>query len=77
MSPPSTSTVIYSLYKDISLVLYNKKLKRPPLTLTVRSSRFAMYYPVVKCYTKRRAIDVALRGDMRLAHLLVDFGFTC
>jgi len=36
-----------------------------------------MYYPIVKCYTKRRAIDVAPRGDMRLAHLLVDFGFTC
>ena len=50
-----------------------KKLKRLPLTSSVRSSRFAMYYPVVKCYTKRRAIDVAPRGDMRLAHLLVDF----
>ena len=48
-----------------------------PSQLPVRSSRFAMYYPVVKCYTKRRAIDVALKGDMRLAHLLVDFGFTC
>ena len=32
-----------------------------------------MYYPVIKCYTKLRAIDVALKGDMRLAHLLVDF----
>ena len=51
--------------------------KRPPLTSTARSSRFAMYYPVVKYYTKLRAIDVAPRGDMRLAHLLVDFGFTC
>ncbi len=48
-----------------------------PSQLPVRSSRFAMYYPVIKCYTKRRAIDVAPRGDMRLAHLLVDFGFTC
>ena len=51
--------------------------KRPPLTFSARSSRFAMYYPVVKCNTKRRAIDVAPRGDMHLAHLLVDFGFTC
>ena len=73
--PPSTFNTIYSLCEDILFGLYNKN--DHPSHLPVRSSRFAMYYPVVKCYTKLRAIDVALMGDMRLAHLLVDFGFTC